>query len=94
MISREQFISRLKAKTLPSLPLTVVALGEAVQDERCAAEAGAGGAADMDDGANDPFPAAVAAGRVVDSPGATRAPERVSNPKRPLAGITGLREMA
>jgi putative nucleotidyltransferase with HDIG domain len=35
MISREQFISRLKAKTLPSLPLTVVALGEAVQDERC-----------------------------------------------------------
>ena len=35
MITREQFISRLKAKTLPSLPLTVVALGEAVQDERC-----------------------------------------------------------
>ena len=35
MISREQFTSRLKAKTLPSLPLTVVALGEAVQDERC-----------------------------------------------------------
>jgi putative nucleotidyltransferase with HDIG domain len=35
MISREQFISRLKARTLPSLPLTVVALGEAVQDERC-----------------------------------------------------------
>jgi putative nucleotidyltransferase with HDIG domain len=35
MISREQFISRLKAKSLPSLPLTVVALGEAVQDERC-----------------------------------------------------------
>ncbi len=35
MISREQYISRLKAKTLPSLPLTVVALGEAVQDERC-----------------------------------------------------------
>ena len=34
-ITREQFISRLKAKTLPSLPLTVVALGEAVQDERC-----------------------------------------------------------
>jgi putative nucleotidyltransferase with HDIG domain len=34
-ISREQLISRLKAKTLPSLPLTVVALGEAVQDERC-----------------------------------------------------------
>jgi putative nucleotidyltransferase with HDIG domain len=35
MITREQFISRLKARTLPSLPLTVVALGEAVQDERC-----------------------------------------------------------
>ncbi len=35
MITREQLISRLKAKTLPSLPLTVVALGEAVQDERC-----------------------------------------------------------
>jgi len=35
MVTREQFISRLKAKTLPSLPLTVVALGEAVQDERC-----------------------------------------------------------
>lgn len=35
MITQEQFISRLKAKTLPSLPLTVVALGEAVQDERC-----------------------------------------------------------
>jgi putative nucleotidyltransferase with HDIG domain len=35
MISREQFTSRLKAKSLPSLPLTVVALGEAVQDERC-----------------------------------------------------------
>jgi putative nucleotidyltransferase with HDIG domain len=35
MITREQFISRLRAKTLPSLPLTVVALGEAVQDERC-----------------------------------------------------------
>ncbi|GLH74254.1 hypothetical protein GETHLI_27560 [Geothrix limicola] len=35
MISKEQFTSRLKAKTLPSLPLTVVALGEAVQDERC-----------------------------------------------------------
>jgi putative nucleotidyltransferase with HDIG domain len=35
MITREQFISCLKAKTLPSLPLTVVALGEAVQDERC-----------------------------------------------------------
>jgi len=35
MITREQFTSRLKAKSLPSLPLTVVALGEAVQDERC-----------------------------------------------------------
>jgi putative nucleotidyltransferase with HDIG domain len=35
MISREQFVSRLKAKSLPSLPLTVVALGEAVQDDRC-----------------------------------------------------------
>lgn len=35
MITREQLVSRLKAKTLPSLPLTVVALGEAVQDERC-----------------------------------------------------------
>ena len=35
MITREQFISRLKAKRLPSLPLTVVALGEAVQDDRC-----------------------------------------------------------
>ena len=35
MVTREQFISRLKAKSLPSLPLTVVALGEAVQDERC-----------------------------------------------------------
>lgn len=35
MITREQFASRLKAKTLPSLPLTVVALGEAVRDERC-----------------------------------------------------------
>jgi putative nucleotidyltransferase with HDIG domain len=35
MISREQFISRLKAKSLPSLPLTVAALSEAVQDERC-----------------------------------------------------------
>jgi putative nucleotidyltransferase with HDIG domain len=35
MISREQFTARLKAKTLPSLPLTVVALGEAVQDDRC-----------------------------------------------------------
>jgi len=38
MISREQFISRLKAHTLPSLPLTVVALGEAVQDERCSVD--------------------------------------------------------
>ncbi|MDP1832289.1 MAG: HDOD domain-containing protein [Geothrix sp.] len=35
MITREQFISRLKAKSLPSLPLTVVALGQAVQDEHC-----------------------------------------------------------
>jgi putative nucleotidyltransferase with HDIG domain len=35
MISREQFTSRLKAKSLPSLPLTVMALSEAVQDERC-----------------------------------------------------------
>lgn len=35
MITREQFVSRLKAKSLPSLPLTVVALGEAVQDDRC-----------------------------------------------------------
>ena len=35
MITQEQLISRLKAKTLPSLPLTVVALGEAVQDDRC-----------------------------------------------------------
>ena len=35
MITPEQFISRMKAKNLPSLPLTVVALGEAVQDERC-----------------------------------------------------------
>lgn len=35
MATREQFTSRLKAKSLPSLPLTVVALGEAVQDERC-----------------------------------------------------------
>ena len=35
MITREQYISRLKAKSLPSLPVTVVALGEAVQDERC-----------------------------------------------------------
>jgi len=35
MVTREQFISRLKAKSLPSLPLTVVALAEAVQDERC-----------------------------------------------------------
>ena len=38
MITREQFTSRLKAKTLPSLPLTVVALGEAVQDERCSVD--------------------------------------------------------
>ncbi|WP_306590018.1 HDOD domain-containing protein [Geothrix sp. 21YS21S-4] len=38
MITREQFVSRLKAKTLPSLPLTVVALGEAVQDERCSVD--------------------------------------------------------
>lgn len=38
MISREQFTSRLKARTLPSLPLTVVALGEAVQDERCSVD--------------------------------------------------------
>ncbi|MCX6546552.1 MAG: HDOD domain-containing protein [Acidobacteria bacterium] len=35
MITREQFTSRLKARSLPSLPLTVVALSEAVQDERC-----------------------------------------------------------
>jgi putative nucleotidyltransferase with HDIG domain len=35
MISPEQLISRLRAKTLPSLPLTVMALGEAVQDDRC-----------------------------------------------------------
>lgn len=35
MITREQLTSCLKAKTLPSLPLTVVALGEAVQDDRC-----------------------------------------------------------
>ena len=35
MLTREQFTSRLKAKSLPSLPLTVVALGEAVQDDRC-----------------------------------------------------------
>ena len=35
MITPEQFTSRMKAKNLPSLPLTVVALGEAVQDERC-----------------------------------------------------------
>ncbi len=35
MITREQFSARLKAKSLPSLPLTVVALGQAVQDERC-----------------------------------------------------------
>jgi putative nucleotidyltransferase with HDIG domain len=38
MITRELFISRLKARTLPSLPLTVVALGEAVQDERCSVD--------------------------------------------------------
>ncbi|HJV49238.1 MAG TPA: HDOD domain-containing protein [Geothrix sp.] len=38
MISKEQFTSHLKAKTLPSLPLTVVALGEAVQDERCSVD--------------------------------------------------------
>jgi putative nucleotidyltransferase with HDIG domain len=38
MITQEQFTSRLKAKTLPSLPLTVVALGEAVQDERCSVD--------------------------------------------------------
>jgi len=38
MVTREQFIARLKAKTLPSLPLTVVALGEAVQDERCSVD--------------------------------------------------------
>lgn len=35
MITPEQFTSRLKARSLPSLPLTVVALGQAVQDERC-----------------------------------------------------------
>lgn len=35
MVTPEQLASRLKAKTLPSLPLTVVALGEAVQDDRC-----------------------------------------------------------
>jgi putative nucleotidyltransferase with HDIG domain len=35
MITREQFVSRMKAKRLPSLPISVVALGEAVQDERC-----------------------------------------------------------
>jgi len=35
MITREQLTSCLRAKTLPSLPLTVVALGEAVQDDRC-----------------------------------------------------------
>lgn len=34
-ISPEQLHACLKAKTLPSLPLTVVALGEAVQDDRC-----------------------------------------------------------
>ncbi|HEY3399183.1 MAG TPA: HDOD domain-containing protein [Geothrix sp.] len=38
MITREQFASRLKARALPSLPLTVVALGEAVQDERCSVD--------------------------------------------------------
>ena len=38
MITPEQFISRMKAKNLPSLPLTVVALGEAVQDERCSVD--------------------------------------------------------
>lgn len=35
MITPEQLTARLRAKTLPSLPLTVVALGEAVQDDRC-----------------------------------------------------------
>ena len=35
MITREQFTERLRARRLPSLPVTVVALGEAVQDERC-----------------------------------------------------------
>lgn len=35
MITAEQFSSRLKTRALPSLPLTVVALGQAVQDERC-----------------------------------------------------------
>ncbi|MEI6471757.1 MAG: HDOD domain-containing protein [Holophagaceae bacterium] len=35
MVTREQFTARLRAKSLPSLPLTVVALGQAVQDERC-----------------------------------------------------------
>lgn len=35
MITAEQLTSRLKAKSLPSLPLTVVALSEAVQDDRC-----------------------------------------------------------
>lgn len=35
MITAEQFTSRLKTRALPSLPLTVVALGQAVQDERC-----------------------------------------------------------
>ena len=38
MITPEQFTSRMKAKNLPSLPLTVVALGEAVQDERCSVD--------------------------------------------------------
>ena len=38
MITREQLTSCLRAKTLPSLPLTVVALGEAVQDERCSVD--------------------------------------------------------
>lgn len=35
MVTAEQLTSRLRAKALPSLPLTVVALGEAVQDDRC-----------------------------------------------------------
>ena len=38
MITREQLQACLRAKTLPSLPLTVVALGEAVQDERCSVD--------------------------------------------------------
>jgi putative nucleotidyltransferase with HDIG domain len=38
IITPEQFTSRMKAKNLPSLPLTVVALGEAVQDERCSVD--------------------------------------------------------